>query len=119
VPAVGYFAGRRLETAGQQFGYGARLPADTAKWPNIEWLIRAGSVYCLELDAAGEPLGLPARLPLLSERFVRASLELHRRSIAPAPEPAAAPPLPAAPEAPAPRRARGARGPREAAGAEG
>jgi hypothetical protein len=113
---VGYFAGRRLETAGQHYAYGARLPADTARWPNIEWLLRSGSIYCLELDAIGEPLGLPGRLPLLSERFLRASVELHRRSLElPADEAAPSPPALTLPvrEEPNPR-SRGGRGRREA-----
>jgi hypothetical protein len=79
---VGYYAGRRLEVEGKQYGYGERLPDSAAHWPHVERFIRGGTVMALEVSDAGEPIGLPHRSYAPAERFYRTSLELHRQHVA-------------------------------------
>jgi hypothetical protein len=79
---VGYFAGRRLEKDGRRYEYGARLPSAFGRAPAIERLLRLGSVFCVETDAKGEPVGLPGRTGLVGERFLRASIAAHRANLA-------------------------------------
>jgi len=79
---VGYYAGRRLEVEGKQYGYGERLPDSAASWPHVERFIRGGTVMALEVSDTGEPIGLPHRSYAPAERFYRTSLELHRQHVA-------------------------------------